>query len=42
MTRLKKGYEERFNPGVILRPCFDPLRFDSRFQDPVRHMGLAL
>jgi tetratricopeptide (TPR) repeat protein len=23
-TWLEKGYEERFNPGVLLRPCFDP------------------
>jgi TolB-like protein/DNA-binding winged helix-turn-helix (wHTH) protein/Flp pilus assembly protein TadD len=40
MTWLEKGYEERFNPGVLLRPCFDPLRSDSRFQHLVRRIGL--
>ena len=37
---LKKGYEERFNPGVLLRPGFDPLRSDAHFQDIVRRIGL--
>jgi TolB-like protein/Tfp pilus assembly protein PilF len=40
MTWLEKSYEERFNPGVLLRPGFDPLRSDSRFQDLVRRIGL--
>jgi TolB-like protein/DNA-binding winged helix-turn-helix (wHTH) protein/Flp pilus assembly protein TadD len=40
MRWLEKGYEERFNPGVLLRPCFDPLRSDARFKDLVRRIGL--
>jgi TolB-like protein/DNA-binding winged helix-turn-helix (wHTH) protein/Flp pilus assembly protein TadD len=40
MTWLDKAYEERFNPSVLLRPCFDPLRSDPRFQDLLRRMGL--
>jgi tetratricopeptide (TPR) repeat protein len=40
MKWLEKGYEERFNPGVLLRPGFDPLRSDPRFQELIRRIGL--
>ena len=40
ITWLKKGYEERFNPGVLLRPGFDTLRSDPRFGDLESRIGL--
>src|ERR1700735_2181563 len=41
MNWLEKGYEERFNTGVPLRPGFAPLRSDPRFQDLLRRIGLS-
>jgi TolB-like protein/DNA-binding winged helix-turn-helix (wHTH) protein/Flp pilus assembly protein TadD len=40
MNWLEKGFEERFNPGVLLRPGFDPLRLDPRFQKLLHRVGL--
>ena len=40
MSWLERGYEERFNPGVLIRPGFDPLRSDPRFENLVRRVGL--
>ena len=42
MNWLEKGFEERFNPGVLSRPGFDPLRSDPRFQDLLRRIGLPI
>jgi hypothetical protein len=39
MHWLEIGCEEQFNPGVLLRPGFDPLRSDPRFQGLVHRIG---
>jgi TolB-like protein/DNA-binding winged helix-turn-helix (wHTH) protein/Flp pilus assembly protein TadD len=41
MTWLEKSYEGRFNPSVLLRPGFDSLRSDRRFQALERRIGLG-
>ena len=41
MVWLEKAFEERFSPWVLMRPAFDPLRSDPRFQDLLHRIGLS-
>jgi TolB-like protein/DNA-binding winged helix-turn-helix (wHTH) protein/Tfp pilus assembly protein PilF len=40
MNWLERAYEERFNPSILLRSGFHPLRSDPRFEDLLRRVGL--
>jgi Flp pilus assembly protein TadD len=41
MIWLNKAYEARFNPSILLRPAFDPLRDNAQFKDLRRRIGLS-
>jgi hypothetical protein len=40
MVWLNKAYRARFNPSILMRPVFDPLRSDARFQDLLHRIGI--
>jgi TolB-like protein/DNA-binding winged helix-turn-helix (wHTH) protein/Tfp pilus assembly protein PilF len=40
MCWLERAYEERFNPSILLRSGFEPLRSDQRFKELMRRIGL--
>ena len=40
MVWLNKALQARFNPSILMRPVFDPLRTDPRFQDLLHRIGL--
>jgi TolB-like protein/DNA-binding winged helix-turn-helix (wHTH) protein/Tfp pilus assembly protein PilF len=40
MIWLNKAYDARFNPSILIRPGFDPLRSDARFRELRHRIGL--
>jgi TolB-like protein/DNA-binding winged helix-turn-helix (wHTH) protein/Flp pilus assembly protein TadD len=40
MRWLNKAYDARFNPSILIRPGFDPLRSDPRFRELRQRIGL--
>ncbi len=41
MSWLNKACDARFNPSILLRPAFDPLRADVRFKELRGRVGLS-
>jgi Flp pilus assembly protein TadD len=41
IIRLNKAYYGRFKASILLRPAFDLLRSDDRFQDLLQRIGLT-
>src|SRR5260370_5761723 len=37
---LNTAYEARFNPSILMRPAFHPIRSDAPFQDLLRRLGM--
>ena len=42
MAWLEKAFQARFNPSILLRPAFDPIRADPRFRDLKARIGLPV
>jgi TolB-like protein/DNA-binding winged helix-turn-helix (wHTH) protein len=40
MSWLNKAYDARFNPSILIRPSFDPIRSDARFRELRHRIGL--
>lgn len=40
MQWLERAYVERFNPTILFRPSYDPLRHDPRFRHLLRRIGI--